>query len=123
VSKCRGDFDLYTSDAVIAEASAGVIRRLLPSVEGVRRNCATLCERTVDGTGAEVATALALPARARLDACMLPLRLCWNGFSTDLELPPLGQRRTGCLRLIDLVLMLDSSAPRILTPELLLESP
>lgn len=119
----RPHFDLFSSDFVIAEASAGdptAAAERLKALAGIPLLAAS---ESVDRLAGQVAASLALPPRARMDAAHVAMAavhgmrflLTWN--CTHLANGALADR-------IERVCMdAGFSTPRILTPEMLMELP
>ncbi len=117
----RSDFELFTSDAVVAEASAGdqtaaAVR--LAALSGIRQLSVTDSALLL---AQQLVVALALPARARLDAVHVAIAsvhdvdylLTWNcRHLANGALAPIIERTCAAAGFV---------APRILTPELLME--
>lgn len=119
----RGDFELYTSDAVIAEASAGdasaAVERL-KALAGIPRLAPT---EPAIALAQQLAIVLALPARARIDAVHVAIAAV-NGIAFLLTWN-CRHLANGALaaRIEQTCLNAGFIAPRILTPELLMEPP
>ncbi len=122
-SERKDDFELYTSHAVIIEASAGdasAAEERLKALAEIPRLAPT---EPAMALAQQLATALALPARARVDAAHVAIAAV-NGIAFLLT--------WNCRHLANGALAakieqtcLDAGviAPRILTPELLMEPP
>jgi hypothetical protein len=119
----RPHFDLFTSDFVIAEASAGDPTAAAERLAALGGIPLLAPNESVDRLAEQLATALALPPRARMDAAHVAIAavhgmkflLTWN--CTHLANGELADRIERVCADTGL------SGPRILTPEMLMVSP